>query len=50
MSFSGFILKLRKNTFVEASCGNEETIRKYVQDQLAELDQKEIHSDPLDLF
>jgi len=29
---------------------NEETIRKYVQDQLAELDQKEITSDQLDLF
>ena len=29
---------------------NEETIRKYVQDQLTELDQKEIHSDQLDLF
>ncbi len=29
---------------------NEETIRKYVQNQLTELDQKEIHSDQLDLF
>ena len=29
---------------------NEETIRKYVQDQLTELDQKEINSDQLDLF
>jgi len=29
---------------------NEETIRKYVQDQLTELDQKGIHSDQLDLF
>ncbi|MGL1959587.1 MAG: IS200/IS605 family transposase [Colwellia sp.] len=29
---------------------NEETIRKYVQEQLAELNQKEIHSDQQDLF
>ncbi len=29
---------------------NEETIRKYVQEQLVELDQKEINSDQLDLF
>jgi putative transposase len=29
---------------------NEETIRKYVQDQLTALDQKEVHSDQLDLF
>ena len=29
---------------------NEETIRKYVQDQLTELDQKEILSDQLNLF
>jgi len=29
---------------------NEETIRKYVQDQLTALDQKETHSDQLDLF
>tara|TARA_R110002050_G_scaffold271009_6_gene414162 strand:+ start:1063 stop:1383 length:321 start_codon:yes stop_codon:yes gene_type:complete len=29
---------------------NEDTIRKYVQNQLTELDQKEIHSDQLDLF
>ena len=29
---------------------NEETIRKYVQDQFTELDHKEIHSDQLDLF
>ena len=29
---------------------NEETIRKYVQEQLTELDQKETHSDQLDLF
>ena len=29
---------------------NEETIRKYVQDQLSELDQKETHLDQLDFF
>ena len=29
---------------------NEETIRKYVQDQLVELDQKEINSEQLNLF
>ncbi len=29
---------------------NEETIRKYVQEQLVELDQKERHSDQRDLF
>ena len=29
---------------------NEETIRKYVQDQLVELDRKETHSSQLDLF
>ena len=29
---------------------NEETIRKYVQEQLTELNQKEKHSDQLDLF
>ena len=29
---------------------NEETIRKYVQDQLVELDLKEVNSDQLDLF
>jgi putative transposase len=29
---------------------NEEIIRKYVQSQLIELDQKEIHPDQLDLF
>jgi putative transposase len=29
---------------------NEETIRKYVQEQLTELDQKEAYSEQLDLF
>jgi len=29
---------------------NQEAIRKYVKDQLTELDQKEIHSNQLDLF
>jgi putative transposase len=40
-----------QNFFVE-TIGNatEEVIRKYVQDQLVELDRKEINSDQLDLF
>jgi len=40
-----------RSFFVE-TIGNatEEVIRKYVQDQLIELDRKEINSDQLDLF
>ncbi|WP_353647168.1 transposase [Colwellia sp. UCD-KL20] len=40
-----------RSYFVE-TIGNatEEVIRKYVQDQLLELDRKEINSDQLDLF
>ncbi|MGL1959216.1 MAG: transposase [Colwellia sp.] len=62
MSFSRFILILRKNTFLGGKLwtqsyfaemignSNKETIRKYVKNQLTELDQRERYSDQLDLF
>jgi putative transposase len=61
VNFLGFILKSKRNIFGVVSCGHksflskrnatEEVIRKYVQDQLIELDRKEINSDQLvDLF
>jgi putative transposase len=44
--------KLWAQSFFFETIGNatEEVIRKYVQDQLIELDRKEINSDQLDLF
>ena len=44
--------KLCTQSFFVETIGNatEEVIRKYVQDQLIELDRKEINSDQLDLF
>jgi putative transposase len=44
--------KLWTQSFFVETIGNatEEVIRKYVQDQLIELDRKEINSDQLDLF
>ena len=44
--------KLWTQSYFVETIGNatEEVIRKYVQDQLIVLDQKEIHSSQLDLF
>jgi putative transposase len=44
--------KLWTQSFFVETTGNatEEAIRKYVQNQLIELDRKEINSDQLDLF
>jgi putative transposase len=44
--------KLWTQSFFVETIGNatEEVIRKYVQDQLIELDRKEINSEQLDLF
>ena len=44
--------KLWTQSYFVETIGNatEEVIRKYVQDQLLELDRKEINSDQLDLF
>ena len=51
MTRTASTIKLETTTILtQGGNATEEVIRKYVQDQLVELDRKEINSDQLDLF